>query len=1026
MPSLTKVQTGFLEPQGAFTLDPGTASAPGLRFSTSAATGMFSPSAGVLGFSTGSTQNALTILSGGNVGIGTTNPNDKLVVGGNIWMNSDSYKLYNGSSNNSAGLYFPGSTVRIEAYNGIRFHSSADGIGAQTQRVCIEPSGNVGIGTTNPTSKLHVTANEIKLDAATDITLGYYLSTQFEYSNISTNNHGDFLFASNLKVDGGSTNHNISVTSNHGSMTGGGILIGGNAYENGTNSINFFTKPPGTATAGTVYSPSAAEVVIKGGGNVGIGTTNPNYKLVVYGTGNANEIRSSDGTVTSQWYQDNGGLAIFGTTSNHPQIFRTNGSEKMRIGTNGNVGIGTTNILDTLHVHTTALDIVNGNAIYGQTMAGIKITESQNTNASVGIWFGTGTSHWSGISGQRSNYLSNWGTDLRFYTHEDATNDLTYTRERLRITSTGNVGIGTTNPLEKLDVRGNIFVPSSSYISKQFTDNTEDLILRGYGGAGWVPWISYTPSSGTPNRGYKLGAYSNDGTAVAWYHLWNGSFGIGVTPQKPLHIYSLKVGADSSIARLENQDRKWDINIKSGNLVLGDDTATADRIIVDTSGRILMGVASWTGSAGNAGGIEIQSANYVAGGQVTERLGSWRATANDNNGSCQAGIDIYRMPRGGGVQSGTEIRFYTGFTYVPQTTAQSMTLDQSGNLGIGITNPQYRLHAFSSTSAVAALVESTQGNSDNVQLRFKGISGERWAIGNNVATGGTGLNFDIFDLVSFNNRLRIDSAGNVGIGTTNPTSKLHISGSAWNNTTGGDVVISNSTTIGSSITFRPTNSTSFSNGWSLYAGASQAAIGDGSIGFWNHTISERPFYVTQSNNAVIQNGNLIFNTAGRGIDFSAYANAAGMTSELLDDYETGTWTPVWESTGTLPTLTYSAQSGYYVKIGRVVHFWGRIYMGGWGGGGGSGNIRVGGLPFASNSDSNHGGPLCQVTFTYNGGNAVWPAGATQVFARVLNNSTSLEYISLGVPTTQLGDNGVLQWTSNPQMYNNYFSGSYFV
>jgi hypothetical protein len=212
----------------------------------------------------------------------------------------------------------------------------------------------------------------------------------------------------------------------------------------------------------------------------------------------------------------------------------------------------------------------------------------------------------------------------------------------------------------------------------------------------------------------------------------------------------------------------------------------------------------------------------------------------------------------------------------------------------------------------------------------------------------------------------------------------------------------------------------------LYAGASGAAIGDGSFGFWNHTISERPFYVTQSNNAVIQNGNLIFNTAGRGIDFSAYANAAGMTSELLDDYETGTWTPVWESTGTLPTLSYSTQSGYYVKIGRVVHFWGRIYMGGWGGGGGSGNIRVGGLPFTSNSDSNHGGPLCQVTFSYSGGNAVWPTGATQVFARVLNNSTSLEYISLGVPTTQLGEVGVLQWTSNPQMYNNYFSGSYFV
>jgi len=172
-------------------------------------------------------------------------------------------------------------------------------------------------------------------------------------------------------------------------------------------------------------------------------------------------------------------------------------------------------------------------------------------------------------------------------------------------------------------------------------------------------------------------------------------------------------------------------------------------------------------------------------------------------------------------------------------------------------------------------------------------------------------------------------------------------------------------------------------------------------------------------------GNLAF-PSGQGIDFSAAGNASGMTSELLNDYEEGTWTPAWASSGTLPTLSYSTQSGYYVKIGRVVHFWGRIFMSSWGGGGGSGNIRVSGLPFTSNSDSNHGGPLCQVTFSYTGGNAVWPTGVTQVFARVLNNATTLEYIGLGAPTTQLGESAPIQWTSNPQMYNNYFSGSYFV
>ena len=63
----------------------------------------------------------------------------------------------------------------------------------------------------------------------------------------------------------------------------------------------------------------------------------------------------------------------------------------------------------------------------------------------MGIWFATNGVHWAGISGQRTN-TANWSTHLSFYTHEDATSDLNYTRERMRISSEGNVGIGTTSP----------------------------------------------------------------------------------------------------------------------------------------------------------------------------------------------------------------------------------------------------------------------------------------------------------------------------------------------------------------------------------------------------------------------------------------------------------------------------------------------------------------------------------------------------------------------------------------------------
>lgn len=64
--------------------------------------------------------------------------------------------------------------------------------------------------------------------------------------------------------------------------------------------------------------------------------------------------------------------------------------------------------------------------------------------------------------------------------------------------------------------------------------------------------------------------------------------------------------------------------------------------------------------------------------------------------------------------------------------------------------------------------------------------------------------------------------------------------------------------------------------------------------------------------------------SGKGIDFSATANSSGtMSSELLDDYEEGTFTPAWGN-GTAayssPAPTYSTAYGHYTKIGNVVHF----------------------------------------------------------------------------------------------------------
>jgi hypothetical protein len=73
------------------------------------------------------------------------------------------------------------------------------------------------------------------------------------------------------------------------------------------------------------------------------------------------------------------------------------------------------------------------------------------------------------------------------------------------------------------------------------------------------------------------------------------------------------------------------------------------------------------------------------------------------------------------------------------------------------------------------------------------------------------------------------------------------------------------------------------------------------------------FAVTTAGDIKATTGNLVIGTSGKGIDFSADGNATGMTSEVLDDYEEGTWTP---SLG--GTATYSRQVGEYVKVGNKV------------------------------------------------------------------------------------------------------------
>lgn len=96
--------------------------------------------------------------------------------------------------------------------------------------------------------------------------------------------------------------------------------------------------------------------------------------------------------------------------------------------------------------------------------------------------------------------------------------------------------------------------------------------------------------------------------------------------------------------------------------------------------------------------------------------------------------------------------------------------------------------------------------------------------------------------------------------------------------------------------------------------------------------------VDTSGNITALTGNLVVGTAGKGIDFSANTHAAGMTSELLDWYEEGTWTPTFTTWSVAPTNV----AALYTRVGRQV----TLNMIAQGGTCAAGN-EIGGIPFSA-------------------------------------------------------------------------------
>ena len=121
---------------------------------------------------------------------------------------------------------------------------------------------------------------------------------------------------------------------------------------------------------------------------------------------------------------------------------------------------------------------------------------------------------------------------------------------------------------------------------------------------------------------------------------------------------------------------------------------------------------------------------------------------------------------------------------------------------------------------------------------------------------------------------------------------------------------------------------------------------------WPDAAGDVVLELKKDKNVVVKNGNLVIGTSGNGIDFSATGNISGTASELLDDYEEGTFDPTIAPTSGSITLQSSFNTLSYLKIGRLVYIGGQIRISSVSSP--SGNTTISNLPFTVQSTTEQG------------------------------------------------------------------------